>query len=426
MVNPLIMIRSVLTMVILASCFLSTICNAQLVNCNTFLKSNYLEVGVNWNGAYGSSATPPAGFHPDTLSHFYNCAGALSTDTALGFVADVDKDGWNAGSPRYYGDYILPGAHQEGWSLMADGVQINEWNMLAGDSSQLEGGMTIYDTSYRTGPSGDTSVWEGAYDDHLFIYQMTVLDTQQLFFTVYVSITNTSTSPSNNVYYMRTIKSENDALLPGGSYNQKSKINYTLPDSLNRCVVSSTSTVYPEAYIALGTENINGSCFLIKNAAAPAYNTIDNIAAGSDPNYLYNANDSLTGAGGMGIIFNLGTLISFGEADFSFVYAFTPGALNQALGLPGDSTVTHVGISNTVKPGYILYPNPARNMFSISGLSITDKVFISDVMGRDVSSYLRAAVKDSFGISDLSTGVYIITVKDTAGLVKWRTQLQKL
>jgi len=408
--------------------------HAQINECNVFIQNNYVEVGVNWNGAYGSSATPPSGYHPDTLSSFYSCSvtstsfnplGVIATGSALGFVADVDKDGWATGTPPYYGDYILPGSHQEGWSFMADGTQINEWNYLAADSSVLEGGMVPYDIEYMSGPTGDTSKWEGEYNDQFYIVQFTVLDTSKLFFTVYMSIVNTSLSPSNNVYYMRTIKSNNDALLSGGGYTTRNKIDEQLPNTYNATVVSSASTLYPEAYVALGTNNLQASSFIIKNGVAPFYNTIDNISAGIDTNYLYTLNDSLTNTGGIGIIFNLGTLPgSLGEDDFSFVYAFTPQALNQALGMP-DSTNSNVGVKNVIATNYTLFPNPVKSAFTVSGMENGSSISMYDALGRMVTQKVSKTGLNTFTTDNLSTGFYILMVKDADGNIQWKTPLEK-
>jgi len=113
--------------------------DAQLSSCNAFLQGNYLEVGVNWNGAYGSSVAPPAGYHPLGAAPVINspaCGSVCdSYNVGLGFVCDPDKDGWTVGTPYpYYGDYFLPGVPQEGWSIMADGVQANSWNGYGCDS----------------------------------------------------------------------------------------------------------------------------------------------------------------------------------------------------------------------------------------------------------------------------------------------------
>ena len=397
-------------------------------SCNVFLKGNYLEVGVNWNGCYGSSIPPPAGYHPDTLSSFYNCSGVLTTGSALGFVADVDKNGWATGTPAYYGDYILPGTHQEGWSVMADGNQVNQWNYHSHDSSVLEGDMSIYFIDYSTNTSGDTvmSTWAGTYGDYIQVTQFTVLDTSKLFFTVHVQIDNTGLSTSNNIYYMRSIKANPDALLTGGSYTTKNKIEHQLPDSLGRSAVSSASTVYANAYLALGSQNPNATCFIIKNAPAPIFNTIDNISAAADTNYLYGVNDSLTNTGGIGIVFNLGSIPSESFDTFSFVYAFTPGALNEAFGtVTTDTTVTHVGVPVVSTAHYAVYPNPFKTGFSISGITPADNVQLYDVLGRNISRQVTTAGSNTFTTENLLPGLYVLLVKDATGAVEWKTPIQK-
>ena len=71
---------------------------AQIVGTNAFMQGDFVEIGVNQCGAYGSSGAAPAGYHPTMVSY------------ALGFVADDDMDGWVGGTfPPYCGDYFLPG-----------------------------------------------------------------------------------------------------------------------------------------------------------------------------------------------------------------------------------------------------------------------------------------------------------------------------
>ena len=62
------------------------------------MQGTYVEIGVNTCGAYGSNATPPAGYHLPILS-------------GLGFVADSDQDGWDVGTPEYCGDYFVYRVH---------------------------------------------------------------------------------------------------------------------------------------------------------------------------------------------------------------------------------------------------------------------------------------------------------------------------
>src|ERR1022692_575080 len=105
-------------------CCFAGIAHGQLVNCNVFLQGSYLEVGININGAYGTSTDAPSGYHPRPDGGGLNntCTGICGGSTnVLGFVADPAEDGWTVGSPAYCGDYFLPGYPQEGWSIEVGG-----------------------------------------------------------------------------------------------------------------------------------------------------------------------------------------------------------------------------------------------------------------------------------------------------------------
>jgi len=77
---------------------------------DVFLQGKYVEVGIHDSGSFGTATAAPSGYH--------------ATEYGLGFVADVGKDGWNAGTPVKVGDYFLPGAPEEGFTV--------EWTSAAG------------------------------------------------------------------------------------------------------------------------------------------------------------------------------------------------------------------------------------------------------------------------------------------------------
>ena len=91
--------------------------NAQLVDCNIYLKANHLEIGINNNGAIGSSYNPPSGYHTNTTDTMYNDCTTFSFNSiqGLGFTCDANGDGWSTGTPNYYGDFVMANKPREGW-----------------------------------------------------------------------------------------------------------------------------------------------------------------------------------------------------------------------------------------------------------------------------------------------------------------------
>src|SRR6185437_4993341 len=160
---------------------------AQLDSCNAFLKGAYIEVGINTNGAYGSSIDAPAGFHPKGGAPTENVCGhnCPVLGEGLGFVADPDKDGWTVGTPYpYYGDYFLPGDPQEGWAIEIDYNYAKAWNGGGFDacggtpySSPLLSGKNV---SYSAVGPRVSAVWQGKMDS-VNITQLTTLDTNTVY-----------------------------------------------------------------------------------------------------------------------------------------------------------------------------------------------------------------------------------------------------
>lgn len=73
------------------------------LNGDVFLRGRYIEVGIHNVGSFGTSATAP-------IDYTYS-------GKQLGFIADMDKDGFAVGNPRFAGDYFVPGTPLEGPSL---------------------------------------------------------------------------------------------------------------------------------------------------------------------------------------------------------------------------------------------------------------------------------------------------------------------
>ncbi|MGN6567720.1 MAG: hypothetical protein ACTHJ0_07200, partial [Flavipsychrobacter sp.] len=324
----------------LGALFITQSARAQLDSCNVFLQGNYIEVGINWNGAYGSSVSTPSGFHPKGPAGEINSpacgAVCVSNGKNLGFVADPDKDGWTFGSPYpYYGDYFLPGTPQEGWSIMVDGVQADAWNQN-GCGTTFPTGMTGSNISYSAVGKTRTGVWRGSYDS-LTITQITTLDTNNVYFTVYITLVNKSSSTKHDLYYLRTLDPDN-AEPETGNFSTYNKIEYYLPNPQNRTLVSatgqtSTGGILSSAFLGLGTLDCRAKCFIIDAGLSPTAGTLDSMygkyeGKGDTANYQYTGTH--TSDQGIGLVFKLGNLAPSDSLTFAYAYILRKADLDSA------------------------------------------------------------------------------------------------
>ncbi|HDO27554.1 MAG TPA: T9SS type A sorting domain-containing protein, partial [Bacteroidetes bacterium] len=65
---------------------------------------------------------------------------------------------------------------------------------------------------------------------------------------------------------------------------------------------------------------------------------------------------------------------------------------------------------------YDMYPNPVTNKLTISGVNDVNRIEIFDISGRVVKSVEVASEKVSMNLSDLQSGVYIISLHNAKGI----------
>jgi Secretion system C-terminal sorting domain len=562
--------------------FLNIGAKAQLVDCNVFLQGRYVEVGVNWLGAYGSATSAPAGYHANTDQSFYNaiaCDSVVSYDTTytpilvldsaatvidtyyyrytiydttgttidttysyipvydttgsyldttvyyyydsttftvdsvdtvltmyttvfigydtipypytayitdsigtdstyytypvyaydttgydttvaatsgyitgnkLGFVADPAMDGWDVGTPAYFGDYFLPGDPQEGWAISADGHPLVDAYNTVMQSSSFVSGLTGGNVSYTTSGGTVTSTWQGLYADSIAVTQVTSLDTSSLYFSVTVTLTNLATTPVNNLYYMRELDPDNEE--PETSdFTTTNVIQYQYPDAVGASVVTAVGTTYTEAYLGLGSTDSIARVFVLSSGLTPA--PTDSLSQ------LYNgtATDlepltvgtTLTADVGIGVVFNVGRLAAadtLGATDSSartmgathpnskvihYFYSFSPAATDSAIAKTAAKTDTSsigsLSVQNINATHIGVYPNPVSNTLTVTGLVAGDHLMIYDMMGRQVSGSWNATNggKGTFNTSSLTPGSYQLKITDANGNLKAVQPLQK-
>lgn len=412
---------------------------AQLKDCNAFIKGNYLEMGVNYNGAYGSSVDAPSGYHPRggsiLAANGTSCTAATTPVYTLGFVADPAKDGWSAGTPNYYGDFFVPGTPQEGWSIMTEKMeQVNCWNAV--DSGKYAGGMT--GSNMRVISSGGITAteWEGIYDS-LLIIQRTIMNTANTYFVTRVKIRNLAHRTRKDIYYLRTLDPDNDQTLPGGDFGTDNRIVAQNPNADSLSIVSAIGLIYPEAYLAMGTKDLRARCFITRGLVGSSYERlhpnvrIDSLYAGIDTLHFYHSGDSLKTDVSIGIVFHIDSLATADSTVLAMSYIFggksdiSKATADKGL-LPGEKTPTTDLYQPLAASTVSISPNPFDRLLQISGITALDKILLYTLNGIVVpcnghfenGSYLMQT-------EDLPSGTYLLTVTNNQGLLQHRQVVQR-
>lgn len=176
---------------------------SQIEGSNVFLQGEYVEIGMNSCGVFGSSALPTGVGLLGVPYHINTGPGSGMILSGLGFICDSGADGW----ADYCGDYFVPGSPVEGWC-----IKIGSDSYINSDQSCILNDIPGTITNYANNPSCDyqQADWSGSVGG-LNIVQSVVLGRYDLYFTIYVEICNTDTVDKYNVYYGRNVDPDNDA-----------------------------------------------------------------------------------------------------------------------------------------------------------------------------------------------------------------------
>ncbi|MDP4202558.1 MAG: gliding motility-associated C-terminal domain-containing protein [Bacteroidota bacterium] len=209
----------------------------QLLNGNAFLQSDYVEVAVGPCGNFASTIDAPTGFHP-------RGKGDKSSFQQLGFVANPAKDNWI----NYIGDYFLPGTPEEGFGLSIGAYNYN--NNLICALSQIPG--SVIDV--QSTPQEQSATWQGSING-LAIRAKTYIPSGAIYFVTKVTLTNTTLSPIDSIYYMRNVDPDQGVNTPGSSYSYSTynSIVYQTPNECGKVLASATTKNGSGEYLGLGS-----------------------------------------------------------------------------------------------------------------------------------------------------------------------------
>lgn len=345
--------------------------HAQIVSTNCFLKGNYVHLGINNCGAYGSNGAPPTGYSYNVYS-------------GLGFTADNALDGWSTGWPSYCGDYFVPGSPVEGWGIQI-GSSLKKYNT---DQYcyyfDIPGSVIGYD--YVAGVY--TAIWEGdfiagSYDLHF--KQETILKEDETYFVTRITITNNATTAVSDLYYMRNVDPDQDQPWSYDFTTYNEVINQ--PPTDDQALVTSEGLTYG-CFLGLGSKDPN-SRVTWGNFSTNTYGAkaVYNGTSG------YYQSGSMTSDIANSIAFYIASLAAGESHCLAFAYVLDASDIDEALdntlpvsftvgGVPvtsGDTIMVSPGVPiDLAVVGYAGYSytwSPSSTLSSSSGETVSATIY---------------------------------------------------
>jgi gliding motility-associated-like protein len=305
---------SILSVVTLA---FSGAARAQMVGTDIFFPGQYLEIGQNNIGAFGTSTSPSA-YHP--------YLGAFSTGTNLAEVYDVGHDGWTVGTPPYMGDYTYPGSPFEGWEIQVNGVNNQAFTNYLGSTSPITGAGTLTGNNISYTYAGGQLIgnWAGtASGGNLSISMQTVIDTNASDAVITVTLKNTSATAIPGVYYLRSCDPDNDETY-SDNFATYNTILHQNEDATHSVQVDAEGETYNNHW-SLCTKDCRAVAFIYSSWPITSAEDLSNLWSMS-PLYAgatqYSLGGSLDGDYAIGLVFNVGTINAGDSAVVSYAYVF--------------------------------------------------------------------------------------------------------
>lgn len=274
------------------------------VGTNSFIKGQYLEIGVSGKGCLVSTTAPPTDHHP------YGGSSSF-----LGMVSDNDKNGWLVGVPPQSGDYFYPGVPFEGFKVEYNGT-VYENN---GDFSTI--GIPGANQPTTDTPTLKKGVWIGERAGQFSIKQTISIGNNDTYATFKIVLKNLSSSDAN-IYYSRAVDPDQESQLSSGSPTTANTIvsQYSLPNG--KSIVKAVGITYGTYFGMASTDPRAKVCFTGFNWSL-------------NPSQYYNGTNGAVLSGNengdyaTAITFNFGTVAAGDSVVFE--YAFLTSQSDEAI-----------------------------------------------------------------------------------------------
>ena len=285
----------------------TTVLQAQLIDENAFVKTNYIEAGINSCGIYGAGPVP---------------AGYVPTDSAYrSIICDFGMDGWDEGSPFYTSDLITPYFH-EGFALQKGNDPIHIYNNGHADCTYED----FYLSEMNYTESGDSiSVTWSAIKDGMRLRQVSTFFQDKRYIINRITILNTGIYASiPDIFYVRDILAFPEFKWTGEE-NSLYTIEQKFPED-DASLISCKGLTTP-VYFSIGSKNPHA--YVALNFSGNTHSATDYNNFKSD--YYSVINGDTIGSGYMNIVFFEPALLPGDSVQFSFAYMFAEEEVEEAL-----------------------------------------------------------------------------------------------
>ena len=285
-------------------------------NGNYYMGNQYIELGICGPSSSACSSGGPGGKFGTTST---NPSLFFGRDNLAGIGMVGDADGFGEGTDLRI-DYFLPGSPAEQFTIKADGITDTKNMATAANSG-------VYTFSSLTSDNTIKLTYSGIKSD-LKVQQEVSLKLDNKFFNNIVTLTNTSSSAINNVYFARSFDPDN-TVDQGGSYTTIQKIEQTIAAGDIANVVSATSSegdAYDDLIGSSDGDTAKIIYYSTNSSTKVGYDTgtnqffggasISSMVAYAD---ALDKNDTNTKDGGIGIIFEAGNIAAGQSNSFSYL-----------------------------------------------------------------------------------------------------------
>jgi hypothetical protein len=280
-----------------------------------FLAGKFVEAGVRANGAFGSNAAAPAGFHPQGVS-------------GVGFVAirDTGQPSWSAASAAGLvdGDFFLPGSPYEGW-----GMRVGSTQAFNNHSATAIAG-TLGSVTNVTGDSGNNTVgWSSTAPFEGVAIQKTYSVPQSgQRLDISVTLTNSTGAPITDIYYGRGVDPDDGNSCSTDCFTSTNTIESQMSEGSAFSRVSANFT--RGSQINLFSQDPRARVARESGGFSSNFNIVD-VWNGTG-NFIGTVGSTAVGDAGINLALKVDSLGAGESTTLTFSYLLTAGAAEAATG----------------------------------------------------------------------------------------------